>query len=121
MRGLGARFAHCRLPASPTGPRRSLTYGARIMATPQTPLDPNSPSISMIRRRLISATSEGAAADPRSETVDFDSLNGSPLQPDLERSLRAPSPGGYDEVEARLQRYQAEKGGPVTPLSCIHM
>jgi hypothetical protein len=82
------------------------------MATPQTPQDP---SISVIRRRLISAAADDGAADPRSESIDFEAMGGHELQLELERSARAPAARQPDEVDALLQRYQAEKGGPALP------
>lgn len=72
------------------------------------------PSLSMIRRKLISAT----AADA-SESVDFDHFSSETeepaLSPELSHLLKQPpktaaAPAGYDDVEALLQRYQAEKG-----------
>ena len=88
------------------------------MATPQTHSDLLPTSISMIRRRLITATADELAADPRSETVDFDALGGNHLlQEELEQAARSPAAPaiGYDTVEALLQRYQAEKGGAASP------
>ncbi|MFL5339755.1 MAG: hypothetical protein ACJ8F7_06265 [Gemmataceae bacterium] len=72
------------------------------MAETNLPLDP---SLSTIRRRLISTAPEDVA-----DSVDFETLNAA-LSEDAEAAPR--SPVGYDEVEALLQRYQAEKGrGP---------
>jgi hypothetical protein len=84
------------------------------MATPHAPVDSAPNSLSMIRRRLISAAPDGSA-DPRSETVDFDAIGiNSQLQQELEESAQ-PEPGSYDDVESLLQRYQAEKGGAAMP------
>jgi hypothetical protein len=78
------------------------------MATPHTPVDP---SLSVIRRRLIAVAPDGG-----SDSVDFDALGGNhQLQQELEQSARGPATGGYDEVEALLHRYQAEKGGSALP------
>jgi hypothetical protein len=77
------------------------------------------PTISAIRRKLISAA-PAESADARSESVDFDqfsdgSENG--LTSGLEQFLKPQSTNGHashggddDDVDALLHRYQVEKG-----------
>src|SRR5205823_2399597 len=77
------------------------------------------PSISVIRRRLISATADAADDDARSESIDFDAMGGGDLQQELERSARAPAARPQDVVDALLQRYQAEKG--VAPIPDLEL
>jgi DNA repair exonuclease SbcCD ATPase subunit len=83
---------------------------------PNPPNDPIPPSLSMIRRRLISAIpapDKGAthADDLKSETIDFESVNSEGVLNGLDEPARPQlTPTGYDDVEAMLARYQAEKG-----------
>jgi hypothetical protein len=70
---------------------------------PSPPNDPIPPTISALRRQLITAQPDQDKAprlgdDMKSETIDFDAPPAAPT--------------GYDEMEAMLARYQAEKGIP---------
>jgi hypothetical protein len=74
------------------------------------------PTISSIRRKLISATAPAEPVDARSESIDFDHYNSENgeqpmMAAGLEKLLKQPAaPKGHDEMELLLQRYQAEKG-----------
>jgi hypothetical protein len=77
------------------------------------------PTISTIRRRLISATAgdlppAGRGDDSGSDSVDFDTLVADGvIRKELEEVTRESQ--AQDEVEALLQRYQAEKGRQTPP------
>jgi len=83
---------------------------------PSPPDDPIPPSLSALRRRLLSAgpgheKAPALANDDKSESIDFDSVDGEGLLQALGPSEPpATSPAGYDEMEAMLARYQAENG-----------
>lgn len=89
------------------------------MASSKPPSDPIPPSLSVLRRRQASEASarnmpSGLEAVDLADSVDFDALS---------RSVATDEAGplddeiGFDEVEALVQRYQAEKVQPeVTPV-----
>ncbi len=83
---------------------------------PSPPNDPIPPTISALRRRLISAGPDqeklpALANDDKSESIDFDSVDGEGLLQGLRHTDQQPTaPTGYDEMEALLARYQAENG-----------
>jgi len=72
---------------------------------------PRDPTLSNLRRRLVSTKPEAAKAPPlpndaSADSVDFDAVENAT---DAEKPASR-VPIGYDEVEALLQRYQTEKG-----------
>lgn len=88
------------------------------MATTPYSQDPLPPSLSKLRRRLLTAGPTVPEPEPafvdddRANTIDFESVTGSGLLDELQEEPTPVANSGSDEVEALLQRYQAEKGVP---------
>jgi hypothetical protein len=82
------------------------------MASPQSSQDSIPPSLSHLRRQLAGGGADSAEPARRSasadETVDFDSMTGDdPVREELGQAV-PPKPKS-DDIEALLERYQAEK------------